>query len=222
MSKDRYSEEDSHKKISRSIKRVHFSKHIEIILQMEYSGIQEKKKLEKEEGNKIQSKVRGQFQREVDMEQAKEPTQHIEEKDQNGSKDCSSESEDDARDHSKVTRNFNNNDESNSDQRREKLEVLKLEKVQIALQSVCLSLERTRNKDDKHMTKIPEKGDRGKVLGVADDEVNTLRSTEDLVSGKDIRADNDRKRRRTESTRGSGAPTECLYFQIRQRLPVEY
>jgi len=174
MSEDRYSEEDSRKKNARAIKRVHFSKHIELILQMEYSGIQEKKELEKKEGNKIQSKVRGQFKREVYMEQAKEPTQHVDEEDQNGSKDCSSESEDNEREISKDTRSFKNNDESESDQRREKLQVHKLEKVQIAQQNVCLSLGRSRNKDDKHMMKILEKEDRGKVLTVADNEVNTI------------------------------------------------
>ena len=46
--------------------------------------------------------------------QTKEPTQSVDEEDQNGSKDCSSELEDDARDHSTATRNFKNKDESNS------------------------------------------------------------------------------------------------------------
>ena len=55
------------------------------------------------------------------------------------------------------------------------------------------------------MTNIPERGDRGKVLGVADDEVNMIRPTEDLVSGKDIRAYADGGGRRTESRRETGA-----------------
>ena len=60
-------------------------------------------------------------------------------------------------------------------------------------------------KDMKKLTtKIPEKGDRGKVLGVADDEVNMIRPTEDLVSGKDIRADADSGGRRTGSRRETG------------------
>ena len=65
---------------------------------------------------------------------------------------------------------------------------------------------KSNDKDMKKLTtKIPEKGDRGKVLGVADDEVNMIRPTEDLVSGKDIRADADSGGRRTGSRRETGA-----------------
>ena len=55
------------------------------------------------------------------------------------------------------------------------------------------------------MTKIPEKGDHGKVLAVANDAVNMIRPAKDLVSGKDIRADADGGGRRTESRRETGA-----------------
>ena len=47
--------------------------------------------------------------------------------------------------------------------------------------------------------------DRGKVLNVADVEVNAMISTEDLVSGGDIRMDAHRGRRRTEFRWRAGA-----------------
>ena len=40
--------------------------------------------------------------------------------------------------------------------------------------------------DKQKINKAPEMTDQGKVLNVADVEVNTMMSTEDLVSGGDI------------------------------------
>jgi hypothetical protein len=66
--------------------------------------------------------------------------------------------------------------------------------------------------------------DRGKVLNVADVEVNTVMSTEDLVSGGDIRMDACRGRRRTDSRLRAGAlpnaATSTLGNNRRRSTPI--